>query len=121
MISAGECIATLPVNEVVFLGPAEAQARAGWPQRAVYEAIEAGRTNPPPPRSSRPVRPPRRFYKPIDQSQLHPRFEIFDRATGQVLARVRGTREFIHNEALKLAQSHGGSLRDLVIKIEVPE
>lgn len=121
--SAGDCIATMPTNEITFIGQGEAQARvrAGWAKRAVYEAMEAGRVPEPAPRRSAPVRPPARFYRPQDQGPLLPQFAIYDRETGVVLARIRGTREFIHNEALKLAGAHGGSLKDLTIKLEMDQ
>ena len=60
-----------------------------------------------------PKRNARRFYSPQDQSQIHPLFLLIDRASGQVLARVRGTLNHVEVEAEKFARAQGCELADL--------
>lgn len=60
----------------------------------------------------------RRLYRPQDQRGAYPVFQIMDRVTGQVLARVRGTVNHVEVEAEQLARSQGGDLADLKILIQ---
>ena len=60
----------------------------------------------------------RALYRPRDMNPAAPLFSIFDRETGFALAQVRGHRDHVLAEANKLAVSQGGTLADLLIKIE---
>ena len=96
----------------------------GWnrlhmPERVpVSEPVPELRLHPARRQIPAPKRNARRFYSPQDQSQIHPLFLLIDRASGQVLARVRGTLNHVEVEAEKFARAQGCELADLEILIE---
>ncbi|WP_353645750.1 hypothetical protein [Mesorhizobium sp. WSM2239] len=69
-------------------------------------------------RQLQPKRNPMRLYRPQDQRGVQTVFVIFDRDTGQELARVRGNASHCEIEAEKLARSQGCEFADLIVKFE---
>lgn len=62
-------------------------------------------------------RPKPALYRPKDGNQAGPLFGIFDRKTGVCLARCRGVIHHVMAEAQKLAESQGGALSDVMVRI----
>ena len=100
-------------------GDGPAWNRLHMPERVpVSEPVPELRLHPARRQIPAPKRNARRFYSPQDQSQVHPLFLLIDRASGQVLARVRGTQNHVEVEAEKFARAQGCELGDLRILIE---
>lgn len=96
-------------TQIHTLGQEEALARVSASRSPMYR--------------ERPKSPPVRLYRPKDQlsPEHHSLFVVVDRQTDVVLARVRGSLEWVGREARKLVAAYGARMADVRIVLETEQ